>query len=312
MRKLQVEELEPRLLLSGAHFSSQPPPSQPATAGTFTARDTGHSSFVDRGSDHAGVAGSSRTEEGNHPQGVKVAATEGYQGGGREKPGAWDPASREPEASSSHVPASTGSEAIPLGPPEAISSTEPNPAAEAGRGTLSELVNLQPSLRLEYLAGGPGLPAQVPNLPLAWSAVREVPVPNPPDSPSSRFPPRTTTPPATGPEGTQPEQGPEVRSPQLPGVLLGLAPLDLSGLERAMELFLEELAQMGRGLTGHGGDTGLCLWIVAAVTAATACEIARRQLRGNPESPATQPPAPRGARCGRWRRPSDATGRFAG
>ena len=57
MDKLQVEELEPRQLLSGTSFSPRPPSSQPSAAGALTAPAAERSPFIDYGGGHAGPAG---------------------------------------------------------------------------------------------------------------------------------------------------------------------------------------------------------------------------------------------------------------
>jgi hypothetical protein len=56
-----------------------------------------------------------------------------------------------------------------------------------------------------------------------------------------------------------------------------LPPLDLSVLERGMRAFLAQLEQIGS--SAAGGGSRLSLWVLAGAAAATACEIARRQLR---------------------------------
>jgi hypothetical protein len=73
-------------------------------------------------------------------------------------------------------------------------------------------------------------------------------------------------------------------SPQAPDVLTVLPPFDLSALELGLQQFLGQLERMGQQLTGHRDGTGLGLWIVAGAAAATACEIARRQLVRSQES----------------------------
>src|SRR5262249_4728828 len=90
-----------------------------------------------------------------------------------------------------------------------------------------------------------------------------------------------TTPPA----GEKPETGPQPPPPRLPTALAALAPGELSLLERGLQQFLEQLEDVGQALTGQAERAGLRLWVVAAATAAAACEIARRQMKQPPDRP---------------------------
>jgi hypothetical protein len=73
--------------------------------------------------------------------------------------------------------------------------------------------------------------------------------------------------------------------PQLAGVLPALPPLDLSALEHGLHQFLDQLGEVGRGLVGDPDGAGLYLWVAAGAAAATACTIARRQLKQPPGGP---------------------------
>jgi hypothetical protein len=86
------------------------------------------------------------------------------------------------------------------------------------------------------------------------------------------------TPAVAAPEGERPEEGLVLPYPQMSGVLTVLPPFDVSALELGLQRFLEQLERVGHGLAGYREETGLYLWIVAGAVAATACEIARRQL----------------------------------
>jgi hypothetical protein len=75
------------------------------------------------------------------------------------------------------------------------------------------------------------------------------------------------------------ERGPTLPAPQLSEALPVLPPLDLSGLEVGIQEFLKELGRLTPYVAGDAGGTKLWPWVVALAAAATACEIARRELR---------------------------------
>jgi hypothetical protein len=100
------------------------------------------------------------------------------------------------------------------------------------------------------------------------------------------LPPPEVAPPAA-PDGQQAGGGPALPWPQAPGVLAVLPPLDLAALERGLQRFLEQLGPTGPRRPGDRDGPALWPWVVAGTAAATACEIARRQLR----RPAGGPPA---------------------
>jgi hypothetical protein len=58
-----------------------------------------------------------------------------------------------------------------------------------------------------------------------------------------------------------------------------LLPVNLSALELGLQQFLAQLEQSGHHLVGEFEEADLSPWIIAVAAAATACEIARRQLR---------------------------------
>jgi hypothetical protein len=75
------------------------------------------------------------------------------------------------------------------------------------------------------------------------------------------------------------EGGSVLPSPHMSDALAVLPPFNLSALELGMQKFLEGLDPLGPRLAGDGDGTRWWPWIVAGAAAATACEIARRELR---------------------------------
>jgi hypothetical protein len=60
----------------------------------------------------------------------------------------------------------------------------------------------------------------------------------------------------------------------------------VAAVEAGLRQFLEQLERVGECLTAERDDSELWPWVVAAAAAATACEIARRQLRQSTPVPA--------------------------
>jgi hypothetical protein len=91
------------------------------------------------------------------------------------------------------------------------------------------------------------------------------------------------------PVTSQDEKEAPLPSPQVSGALTLLPALDLSALELGMQQFLEQLENLGPRLV-RDGDATLppWPWIVALTAAATACEIARRELRRPTSVPAVE------------------------
>jgi len=79
---------------------------------------------------------------------------------------------------------------------------------------------------------------------------------------------------ATGPT----EENGVLPAPQVSDVLAFLPPADFSALELGMRQFLDGLAHLGQRLTSEQESASMYPWLVALAAAATACEIARRQL----------------------------------
>lgn len=76
-------------------------------------------------------------------------------------------------------------------------------------------------------------------------------------------------------EENQPAEAKSVES-ALPGVLAALPTIDMAALGHGLQQFLTRIERAGEELVGD--VDGLRPWIVAGAAAATACEIARRQM----------------------------------
>jgi hypothetical protein len=82
----------------------------------------------------------------------------------------------------------------------------------------------------------------------------------------------------TPPESDEPpEAGPTALIPVEQAALASLPVIDLAALGRNLQQFVSQLEHVGEELVGPGD--GLRPWIIAGAAAATACEIARRQLK---------------------------------
>ena len=94
--------------------------------------------------------------------------------------------------------------------------------------------------------------------------------------------------PPVGADLIQTVQGVESSELPLPAVAdmaRALLPVNLSALELGLQRFLAQLEQSGRHFAEEFEGAHLSPWIVAVAAAATACEIARRQLRTPAERP---------------------------
>jgi hypothetical protein len=79
-------------------------------------------------------------------------------------------------------------------------------------------------------------------------------------------------------EGADPvEAKPSEQPSALPALLSAMPAVDMTVLGRGLDQFMHRLERAGEQLVGDG--EGLRPWLVAAAAAATACEIARRQMR---------------------------------
>ena len=315
MYHLQVEELEPRRMLNGTSFSPPTPPEQPTSTSACTAQAAERPPSVDHGGQPA-PDGPSRTGDGRVDTGLsRGIPTRGSEVAPAKETGPSAPP--PPPARSSgttrivSVPPGNGSgdngsvEMVRVTVAEA-SANQPEPsegnreamvaAVEAASEALPERPNSQPPPRFENAPGsagprldGQGLSAEQS---IAWAARHGGGNLGALDAFSERLrlpsPTAAATPKASAPDGGQAEEGPALPSPQLSGLLTVLPPADLSTLERGMRQFLEQLDRMGQRLTSDPDGAGLYPWVIAVAAAATACEIARRQLRRSADGPAIE------------------------
>jgi hypothetical protein len=99
-----------------------------------------------------------------------------------------------------------------------------------------------------------------------------------PGSPATAFPATSGGAIVEDPSGETVEPPPAQPEPAaLPGVLSALSTGDLTALGRELGQFLNRIEKAGEELVGDGD--GLRPWLIAGAAAATACEIARRQLK---------------------------------
>lgn len=66
------------------------------------------------------------------------------------------------------------------------------------------------------------------------------------------------------------------------GLLTGVVPLNLAALDEGMKQFLHQLDQLGEDLSHGLAGARLPSWLLAVGLAATACEVARRQVKPSP------------------------------
>ena len=310
MYTLQVEELEPRQLLSGAGGSVRPALAPSAAASTCAAPKTPQSAPVDSGSAHASSSAPDTPRQSTeqhtaisantHPSVASSGQQTVAPSAGNAAPAESVASSRaspvvpvttftasnvsvSPEpASPSHAPGPDGSAeaAAVSGEPTpaatetlaAASSEHPNPQFPAGAGNLTAIPVLHAEVQAQAVTRAIVAAVREGEGPGTWSFpwLDNHPLVTPGTSPS--------------PMGEVPgEEAPaaELVLPSLPApdVLSALWPWGLSTVERGMEQFLQQLDRMGQRLGRHHDDQGLWPWLVAGAAAATACEIARRQLR---------------------------------
>ena len=89
----------------------------------------------------------------------------------------------------------------------------------------------------------------------------------------------TSLPPAAARNGERTPDETVLPTQERFGALVVLPPVPLSAVEAGLRQFLEQLERAGERLAAERDDGGLWPWVVAGAAAATACEIARRQLR---------------------------------
>jgi hypothetical protein len=98
-----------------------------------------------------------------------------------------------------------------------------------------------------------------------------------------------TSPNQSGASATPPaEENLVVPLPLVADVLSALPPLDLSALEAGMQQFLGQLRELGPRLAGDVEGTSVWPWVIAVAAAASACEIARRELKRSAALPALE------------------------
>jgi hypothetical protein len=110
-----------------------------------------------------------------------------------------------------------------------------------------------------------------------------------PLSPSPSGEERVAPPPSPTPGGERPGAAATAPPPPVAAVLAVIPPVVLSAVERGLHQFLGQLERLNQRLAGDEDGNGLWPWVVAGAAAATACEIARRQLRRPAGVPADPP-----------------------
>ncbi len=318
MCNLQMEELEPRQLLDGTGFSPQPPLWQPSAAVAYAAFMVAERSpFVDYGG-HARPLGWSWSGEGGVEVGpYRSYAHLGFDGRGpdvlgphvadHQSPGAARPktwASSAIWVDADHAgppgPNPAGGSAAARGntggiPPALLVPANSNRAANGASAEAFFAVALeQPNPQLHPLLQNPlgarGLPIEMQGLSAVRSPVEAVrgeqgysgSAGNLREESWKRHN-------RSGMSGDSPAVEELVLpSPKVSDVLAVLPPFELSGLELGMQHFLEQLERLGTRLAMDGDRTGLWPWIVAVASAASACEIARREVRRRPGVPAVE------------------------
>ena len=307
MYKLQVEEFESRQLLNSTSFSPQRPLSQSFTAVTYALMVVERSPFVDYGG-HGGPFGWGWPGEGGGGIGsFRSFAHPGFDGRGPEAPGshAADRPSARPETRAGGAirvggeqpggaPAAGGPETarintggMPPDPPVPASNIR---RANEAAAIASEQPNFQAHTPLENPVSARGLPVQMQGYfavrPPVWVIRGEE---GSSGSTGNLGEGSWKADNESGMSTTgQAENESLLPSPRVSGVLASLPPIDLSALELGMQQFLEQLGELGPRLAKDGEGSGLWPWIVAVTAAATACEIARRELRRPVSVPAVE------------------------
>jgi hypothetical protein len=310
MYKLQVEELEPRQLLSGASVSSQPAVASAAAASSCAAPKTEQAPVVVSGSAHGSSVGPDAARQSSGQLTSTPANSHPSLGSNRQTPASPAPsagnaAATDTTASSQSLSAvhdvlltvtdvgasadsaSTNNGTPPAGAAQpANSSGEPIPAAPQ---TLAappvERPNPPPPPGQENFAAPPLLHLDTQAVTRAIvAAFRESNVLGALSAPEfGGTPLPTPRTPASPMVDDQHEEGliPQRVLPLLPAPdpLSVLRPFGFWAVERGMQRFLQQLDRMGQCLGDSHGETGLWPWLVAGAAAVTACEIARRQLR---------------------------------
>jgi hypothetical protein len=302
MHHVHMEELETRQLLNGTVFELRLPPAQAFAVIGYDFRMTGLLHLVDYGW-HSGpiawgrlgqsgmaisvfweIGGPGFGGRGPGEPGLPALArpSPGAGGPGPEAEAAWfsrdhagpgfDAAARPPVAGG-NVPA------IPPAPP--TTSGGANGAAQVLLGMTLERSLSQPRSLLESPGSGQGFAVEPQGLFASRLPLRAVPAGE--VGRAGTIPGQQSGDSNSGsgtPVTSQDAKETPLPSPQVSGALTFLPALDLSALEVGMQEFLEQLENFGPRLVREGDATlPPWPWIVAVTAAATACEIARRELR---------------------------------
>jgi hypothetical protein len=311
MCKLQVEEFEPRCLLNGSSLFSQPPPEQPFDAGIFavkmaegflTVEYSGRAVYMEwcwPGEDaaEAGMLGnlarSGFDDRGPEPPGSRALERLSPSRAGIGDGGvtlvidlvlAGTDAARSPEtAKTNAVPAvlsvpannSRGANAAP---------------AEAVLTTTMERPNLPSRLVLENPFGARGPAPEGQRLFAVPSTVWGVPSKGQESGVAGNLGEESKKgSDASGLSATAPAEERSLSMfPKVADVLAVLPSFGLSTLDLNLQPFLKGLESLSPQLPINGDGTRLWPWIVAVTAAATACEIARRELRRPVDVPALE------------------------
>jgi hypothetical protein len=73
-----------------------------------------------------------------------------------------------------------------------------------------------------------------------------------------------------------------VMDPQAADLISRSPALDMETVQTGIQNFLQELDNLGRAIISSPGELRLSFWVLSALAAAGACEIARRQMRCRP------------------------------
>jgi len=309
MRNLQLESLETRQLLNGNSVSTQLLPSQSPPEAPSTPWITGRFLFIDYGG-RPELFGWAWSGEGGMEIGrLRSIAFGGFDGSGRDIRGpqafsrlssadtspaeTWSGVSRGSSTYPGADPnfaGSRGTASINFVAPVTAPATAPAAPANNGAsgatipGILLQRLNPQPLSFLENPVGARSLPIDARGL-FALRAPVQTPRGNEgllgyagslgEESRQGRLTPGTST--AAGAQ-----QEPVLPSPKVADLLAILPFFDDSALDVGIQQFLEQLERLCPSLTNHADSSALWPWIVAVTAAATAGEIARRELRRPP------------------------------
>jgi hypothetical protein len=298
MRNLQVEELEPRQLLNGTGFSYQPPPPLLSfmSLGTFTIRVAEPAPFVDLDRFCAAPVGPDTPRQeatdlaafglrrvDDRPPDLRLAATDSPA---YSAPGGSPFALRSPQAALPRGLQPAEAIAGAILPVTAVSGGQA-PTVDASRETTAAAVEAVLGALYPRPSSPPPSPLtnQVALAGLRLDAQSLSAVGPPVGGVRERLVVSAMASPITvAPGGAPSEERPALPAPQVSGILATLPPPDLSALKLGMQQFVEQLEQVGQRLTTSRDGMGLCLWIMAGVSAVAACELARRQLVRSQES----------------------------